>query len=154
MTESSGQVKCVLLTVNEDLLVLPNAAIAEIVPIRNIINVANKPDWMLGYLDWRGNSVPLVSFESLGGVRMPSLASGDVKAAVMYSVSDDKAFPYMSILVQGAPKVVSVDPTNIIANNDEQLNHPAVEQKVVLLEDDASIVDLEKLEQLIKYIMS
>ena len=154
MTESSGQVKCVLLTVNEDLLVLPNAAIAEIVPIRNIINVANKPDWMLGYLDWRGNSVPLVSFESLGGVRMPSLASGDVKAAVMYSVSDDKAFPYMSILVQGAPKVVSVDPTNIIANNDEQLNHPAVEQKVVLLEEDASIVDLEKLEQLIKYIMS
>ena len=108
---------------------------------------------MLGSLDWRGTSVPLVSFESLGGVRMPSLASGDVKAAVMYSVSDDKEFPFMSILVQGAPKVVNVDATSVIANK-EQVNHPAVEQKVMLREDDASIVDLDKLEQLIKYIMT
>jgi chemosensory pili system protein ChpC len=153
MTELSAQLKCVLLKVNEDTLVLPNAAIAEIVPIRNIINVANKPDWMLGYLDWRGNSVPLVSFESLGGVRMPSLASGDVKAAVMYSISDDKAFPFISILVQGAPKVVTVDSSCVIANK-EEIHHPAIEQKVMLREDDASVVDLDKLEQLVKYIMT
>ena len=80
---------------------MPNAAIAEIVPIRNIINVANKPDWMLGYLDWRGNSVPLVAFESLGGVHMPSLASGDVKAAVVYAISDDAEFPFMAFSCSG-----------------------------------------------------
>ena len=132
---------------------MPKAAVAEIVPIRNMINVANKPVWMLGYLDWRGNSVPLVSFEALGGVRMPSLSSGEVKAAVIYSISDDKAFPFMSILVQGAPKVINIESTSIIANK-EQVNHPAVEQKVMLSEDDASVVDFEKLEQLIKYIMA
>ena len=150
---SVEQVKCVLLTISEDKLVFPNTAIAEIVPIQNIINVANKPVWMLGYLDWRGNSVPLVSFEALGGVRMPSLASGDVKAAVLYSVSDDKKFPFMSILVQGAPKVVNVASSDVIANK-EEIHHPAIEQKVMMFEDDASIVDLDKLEQLIKYIMS
>ena len=150
---SAEQVKCVMLTISEDKLVLPNAAIAEIVPILNIINVANKPGWVLGYLDWRGNSVPLVSFEAMGGVRMPSLASGDVKAAVLYSVSEDKSFPFMAILVQGAPKVVNVKPGDIISNKDE-IHHPAVEQKVMMHEDEASIVDLEKLEQLIKYIMT
>lgn len=150
---SQASVKCVLLTVNEDLLVMPNAAIAEIIPIVNIINVANKPNWMLGYLDWRGNSVPLVSFEALGGVRMPSLASGNVKAAVMYSISDDKSFPFMSILVQGAPKVINVDVKSAIENK-QPINHPAIEQKVMLQDNDASIVDLDKLEQLIKYIMS
>jgi len=150
---SEEQVKCVMLTVSEDKLVLPNAAIAEIVPIRNIINVANKPAWMLGYLDWRGNSVPLVAFETLAGVRMPSLASGDVKAAVLYSVSTDKEFPFMSILVQGAPRVVNVAPVDIMSNK-EEIHHPAIEQKVMMFEEDASIVDLEKLEQLIKYIMS
>lgn len=152
MVNSSEQVKCVLLKINEDMLILPNAAIAEIVPIRNIINVANKPAWMLGYLDWRGNSVPLVSFEALGNVRMPSLASGDVKAAVMYSISDDKEFPFMSILVQGAPKVVLTDETNVVANK-EDIDHPAVEQKVMINHEIASIIDLDKLEQLIKYIM-
>jgi len=142
-----------MLNISEDKLVFPNAAIAEIVPIQNIINVANKPGWMLGYLDWRGNSVPLVAFETLAGVRMPSLASGDVKAAVLYSVSTDKEFPFMAILVQGAPKVVEVTPVDIMSNK-EEIHHPAIEQKVMMFEEDASIVDLEKLEQLIKYIMS
>ena len=150
---SAEQVKCVILTISEDKLVLPNAAVAEIVPILNIINVANKPAWMLGYLDWRGNSVPLVSFEALGSVRMPSLASGEVKAAVLYSVSGDKKFPFMAILVQGMPKVISVKPDDVISNKDE-IHHPAIEQKVMMFDDEASIVDLEKLEQLIKYIMT
>lgn len=150
---SVEQVKCALLTISEDKLVFPNAAIAEIVSIQNIINVANKPGWMLGFIDWRGNSVPLVSVEALGGVRMPSLASGDVKAAVLYSLSDDKKFPFMSILVQGAPKVVNVMPSDLMSNKDE-INHPVIEQRVLMFEEDASIVDLDKLEQLIKYIMT
>ena len=153
MSEVVDQVKCVVLTVNEDRLVMPNAAIAEIVPIRNIINVANKPGWMLGYLDWRGNSVPLVSFEAIGGVRMPSLASGDVKAAVVYSISEDKEFPFISFLVQGAPQVVNLVPTDVIENK-EEIQHPAIEQKVMIKGEMASILDLEKLEFLIKHIMT
>ena len=153
MSEVVDQIKCVLLTVNEDRLIMPNAAIAEIVPIRNIINVANKPDWMLGYLDWRGNSVPLVAFESLGGVRMPSLASGDVKAAVVYAISNDKEFPFMSFLVQGAPQVVNVTSTDLIENK-EEIHNPAIEKKVMVKGETASIMDLEKLEFLIKHIMT
>ena len=153
MSEFAEQIKCVLLTVNEDHVILPNSAIAEIVPIRNIINVANKPGWMLGYLDWRGNSVPLVSFEALGGVRMPSLASGEVKAAVVYSISGDKDFPFMSFLVQGAPQVLNIMATDIIQNK-EEIHHPAIEQKVMVKGEMASILDLEKLELVIKHIMT
>ena len=78
MADSLEQLKCVLLTTNVDKVVMPNAAIAEIVPVRNLINVANKPGWLLGYLDWRGQSIPLVSFELIGGIRMPSLSSQEV----------------------------------------------------------------------------
>lgn len=150
---SADQIKCTLLTINEDKLLLPNAAIAEIVSIRNIINVANKPPWMLGYLDWRGNSVPLVSFETLGGVRMPSLASGEVKAAVLYSYSEDKNFLFTSILVQGEPKILDLMPSDIMSV-DQEIIHPAIEQRVTVGEEDAGIIDMEKLEQLIKYIMA
>jgi chemosensory pili system protein ChpC len=150
---SAEQIQCTMLTISDDKLVLPNAAVAEIIPIQNIINVANKPAWMLGYLDWRGNSVPLVSFETLAGVRMPSLASGDIKAAILYSISDDKEFSFMSILVRGAPKILAVGQTDVMSNK-EEVYHPAVEQKVLVCEENASIVDLEKLENLIKDIMS
>ncbi len=153
MVQSAGQIKCVMLTINGDRIVLPNAAIAEIVPIRNIINVANRPDWMLGYLDWRGNSVPLVAFETLGGVRMPSLATGNVKAAVVYAISGDRNFPFMSFLVQGAPQVINVAPPDVIENR-EEVEHPAVEQKVLVKGDTASIADLYKLEMIIKDVMT
>ncbi|HEY9052556.1 MAG TPA: chemotaxis protein CheW [Gammaproteobacteria bacterium] len=153
MSESAEQVKCVLLTINEDRLLLPNTALAEIVQIRNIINVANKPNWMLGYLDWRGNSVPLVAFETIGGVRMPSLASGQVKAAVFYAIGDDKKFPFISILVQGAPQVVNVLENDLIESK-EEIKHPALEQKVMVKGELASIVDLEKLEAIVKKIMT
>ncbi|HED34558.1 MAG TPA: chemotaxis protein CheW [Gammaproteobacteria bacterium] len=147
------QIKCIVLNINEDALIMPNASVAEIVPIKNIINVANKPGWMLGYLDWRGNSVPLISFEAMGGVRMPSLAGGTVKAAVLFSIGDDKSIPYVSVLVQGAPTVINVKADDILESED-QVAHPAIEEKVLIDDASYSIMDLEKLESLVKDVLT
>jgi len=149
----SEEIKCVILNVNEAELLMPNASVAEIVPIKNIINVANKPAWMLGYLDWRGHSVPLISFETMGGVRMPSLATGIVKAAVLFSIGDDKNFPYVAILVQGAPSVLNVKPADLIVNK-EEISHPAIDSQVMMSEGNYSIVNLEKLELIVKEVMT
>jgi len=149
---SDSQIKCVGLKISGDELLMPNASVAEIVPIRNIINVANKPAWMLGYLDWRGYSVPLVAFETMGGVRMPSLASGNVKAAVLFSISDDRDFPYLAILMQDAPSVVNVKEQDLVSNK-EEITHPAIADKVMLPEGNYSVIDLEKLEAIIKQVM-
>jgi len=149
----SEEIKCVVLTINEAELLLPNAAVAEIIPIKNIINVANKPAWMLGYLDWRGQSVPLVSFETLGGVRMPSLATGSVKAAVLFSIGEDKNFPYLSILIQGAPAVIKVKPSDLVVNKEEIL-HPAIDSQVMMADGSYSIINIEQLEQIVKKVVT
>ena len=147
--DSLEQMKCVLLTTNVDKIVLPNAAIAEIVPVRNLINVANKPGWLLGYLDWRGQSIPLVSFELIGGIRMPSLASQDVKAAVVYTISDDRKFNFMAFLVQGSPQALNVVPTDVITDSLPS-EHPAVSQRVLVKGQQASIINMQQLESIIK----
>ena len=149
MADEFEQLKCVLLNINEDRLILPNAAIAEIVPVRNMINVANKPAWMLGFLDWRGNSVPLISFEMLGGVRMPSLASEEVKAVVIYSVGNDDSLPFMSFLVKGAPQAINIISSDVITNSEDS-GHPAIDQKVMVKGELASIIDMDSLESIIK----
>ena len=132
---------------------MPSASIAEIMPIKNIINVANKPGWMLGYLDWRGHSVPLISFETMGGVRMPSLATGNVKAAVLFSIGDDSNFPYVSILVNDAPKSINVTKEDLVPNK-EEVSHPAIDQKVMMTDGNYSIVNLEKLELIVKDVIT
>ncbi|VAW64158.1 hypothetical protein MNBD_GAMMA09-1312 [hydrothermal vent metagenome] len=147
------QVKCIALKISEDTLLMPNASVAEIVQIKNIINVANKPGWMLGYLDWRGNSVPLISFETLGGVRMPSLATGNIKAAVLFSIGENKEIPYVAILMQDSPSIVHVTEDDILVN-EVPITHPAVESKIMI--DDAyySIINLENLEVLVKDVLT
>ena len=132
---------------------LPNSALVEIVPVRNIINVANKPRWMLGYLDWRGNSVPLVAFETMDGVRMPSLANLDVRAAVVYAIGDDKKIPFMAFLVQGVPQVVNVTADEIEVDA-VSVTHPAVSQKILLKGTQVSVVEMLKLEGMIKKVMT
>lgn len=149
----SEEIKCVILKINGDELLMPNASVAEIIPIKNIINVANKPGWMLGYLDWRGNSVPLISFEAMGGVRMPSLATGNVKAAILFSIGEDSQFPYLSILMQDAAKTISVKEEDLLSNMEEN-NHPAVEEKVMLGDESYSVINLEKLESIVKEVMT
>lgn len=153
MAEDS--INCIVLKINGDELLMPNSSVAEIVPIRNIINVANKPDWMLGYLDWRGISVPLVSFESLGGVRMPSLASGNVKAAVMFSTSEDRSFPFIAILVQDTetPTMMKVRESDLITSK-EPIAHPSISDRVMMAEGTYSVMDLEKLETIIRDTMT
>jgi len=150
---SDNQVKCISLNVNEDKLLLPNATVAEIVPIKNIINVANKPAWMLGYLDWRGNSVPLISFEAMGGIRMPSLASGTIKAAVLFTMGEDKALPFISVLVQGSPGILNVKEEEMLSNK-EGVTHPAVEDKVMIAEETYSVMNMENLEAIVKDVMT
>ncbi|MDQ1362944.1 MAG: chemosensory pili system protein ChpC [Pseudomonadota bacterium] len=132
---------------------LPNSALVEVVPVRNIINVANKPRWMIGYLDWRGNSVPLVAFETINGVRMPSLANHDVRAAVVYSVGQDKSIPFMSFLVQGAPQVMNVFAADIVADTAVP-SHPAIQCKALVKGEQVSIIAMEKLEGMIKSVMT
>ena len=149
----SEEIKCTILKISGDDLLMPNAAVAEIVAIKNIINVANKPGWMLGYLDWRGNSVPLISFEAMGGVRMPSLATGNIKAAILFSIGDDSNFPYISILVNDAPALINVTKEDIVPNKDE-ITHPAVDQKIMMADGNYSIVNIEKLESIVKEVMT
>jgi len=149
----SDNVKCILLKINEDELLMPSASVAEIIPIKNIINVVNKPSWMLGYLDWRGNSVPLISLERMNEGRMPSLATGKVKAAILVSIGDDNAVPFISILTQDAPKTIHVGEDDVLSNEDPIL-HPAIADNVMLGNENYSIIDLEKLELMVKDVMA
>jgi len=153
MSSNYQQVKCALLTINEDRLLIPNASLVEIVPIRNIINVANKPKWILGYLDWKGNSIPLVSIETMGGVHMPSLASGDVKAVVVYAQGGDKTLPFISFLVQGVPNIVNVFETDL-ETLEEKVENPVISHHVKLKDEQVSLLDFEKLETVVKSVLT
>ena len=138
-------IKCLFIPVaNGEQLLLPNAAIAEIVPVDQIMPLADSPDWVLGMLDWRGCSVPLISYEVCGGGELPELSS-NVQIAVMYGLESAKR-PYIALLMQGIPRVARFAKEDI--EESDIVNRPELISQIVNVGlDRAGILNLHLLEE-------
>lgn len=145
-------IKSLLLPMKTSSVVVPNAAIAEIVSVEHVLPVNDAPAWMLGYLSWRRRSVPLMSFDAVQHGE-PDFITPRSKIAVLYSISDDATFPYMALLMQQAPKVVNITESNIKQAGAENNsgNVKLVLQNVVIGDDvSADILDLKAAEAVFK----
>jgi len=145
-------IKGLLLPMKTSNVIVPNTAIAEIVSVEHVLPVNDAPPWMLGYLSWRRRSVPLISFDAVQQGE-PDFLTSRSKIAVLYSISEDSTFPYMALLMQRAPKVISITEDNIKQAGADQNsgNIKLVIQNVVVGDDvPADILDLKAVEATFK----
>ena len=131
-------------------LVLPNSAVAEIIPYEPLRRLAESPDWFLGFLSWRGVQVPVASFEMLTVERasfsLVSVASANL--VIVRALGDTSDFSYMALVAQTLPRLVRVAPDELIA-----IDEPAEKTELVkarLGEDVVSIPDLDFIESEIR----
>lgn len=85
-------------------LLVPNLAVAEIVPFDAPVPVAGKPAWFLGEMSWRGIRIPVISLALLRGddEEMPP----EVRIAVFNGL--DGKLPFYGIVSHGIPRLVRV----------------------------------------------
>lgn len=85
-------------------LLVPNLAVAEIVPFSAPTRVNGKPSWYIGRLAWRGLTVPLVSIVGMRGEgdALPS----DPRIAVLSGVHGQ--LPFYAVVAWGIPRLVRV----------------------------------------------
>ncbi len=94
-------------------LLVPNLAIAEIVPFIAPSRVNGKPSWYIGHIAWRGLTVPLVSIVGMRGEEDEWPA--DARIAVFSGISG--RMPFYAVVTHGIPRLVRVrqqdiEPTN------------------------------------------
>ena len=70
-----NELACVMIPLADTHLLLPNISVAEILPWRRIKAIKDGPPWCLGLLGWRGETVPVIQFETLNGTPA-SVANG------------------------------------------------------------------------------
>lgn len=141
-------------TVDSNIL-LPNSNVAEIVPFSNVelfkVN-QEKPNWFIGHLLWRGQDVPLISIDVIQGSSDPQ-ANKRSRVAVVHTLNSNRALPYVAIVVQGIPRLSHVTPNNVKLLEDQSLSE-AEKMRVSVDEVNASILDLDKLEEMILAVKS
>lgn len=146
--EATQDIRGVLIQVEGARLLLPNAAISEVLSYAPPEAVAEAPDWLLGRIRWRGWQLPLVSFSRLAGIAEEQGGLGS-KVVVLKALGGDPRAPYFALLTQGFPRLVTVARERLLSETDANAAAElpdVVLASVTLNEDAAWIPDLARVE--------
>ena len=138
-------IKCVILTLRTENVIVPDALIAEIVSVKDIQMSEDRPQWYLGDMKWRGIDVPLLSFETAGGMKHTTV-NPNTQAVVLYAVAQDGEaikVPYISLVMSGVPHITSFTRNQFKFDSEASEDHPMVAQNVRINGARVSILDID-----------
>ncbi|WP_181297750.1 chemotaxis protein CheW [Pseudomonas sp. Q2-TVG4-2] len=140
--DTSASVTGLLVPLADRTLLLPNVAVAELIPYRPPQSTQGMPSWFLGQVTWRDLTLPLLSFEAASDGQ-PETGS-QARVAVLNALGGRDHVKFIALLVQGIPRSIKVDPS--LARSDVALA-PLELDAVNLGDVQARIPDLVALEQ-------
>ena len=97
-----------LMPLADRMLLVPNVAVAELIPYRAPQAVEGMPAWFLGQVQWRDLSLPLLSFEAASTGQPPAVGQ-TARVAVLNAVGGREHVKFIALLVQGIPHSIKVD---------------------------------------------
>jgi len=104
MKDNSQSLSCVMIPVKDRQLLLPNVSIAEVVDFSNHSSDADTPDWVVGFLDWRGLDLPVISYDSANGGQRTVPGDYRGRVIVLNTIGPGHAsLPFMALITQGIP---------------------------------------------------
>jgi len=141
----SGELRGVLVPMPDTYLLLPNAAVAEVVNYQSAQPIANAPNWLKGYVGWRGEIIPLLSVESLLE-RFESSPGPRARILVCNSLGKSSKMSYYGILSQALPRMIRLTAENLAPSGNGSAM-PWVLEQVSVAGTEALIPDLDAIEQ-------
>jgi chemosensory pili system protein ChpC len=142
MNEQELRVRSQLIPLQDLRLVLPNTAIAEVISYHKPAVVEDAPEWLSGYISWRGLRIPLINFETAAINQGPDVHRRN-RVIVLNALSGSDSLPFYGILSQGIPRLIHLDSSTILdAPNAE--NHLQFVLRQVLVEGHPALIPDQK----------
>ncbi len=144
-------IKCVILTLRKENVIVPNELVAEIVSVKDIEANNNAANWFLGNMSWRGSCVPLLSFEAAGGEEITSV-NLNTQAVILYAVgAGEKAedYPYLGLVMSGVPHVSHFSREQIKSEDERESENPMVAQRIRINGASVSILDIDAMIEMV-----
>lgn len=149
MSVIQDKVRGLLVSLEGETLLVPNVAVAEVLPYSELDSSADGPDWLRGFLDWRGYRLPVVSIEVVHGHAAPAIDKHS-RIAVLNTVKGDGGISFYAILTRGIPHLARLGDEDIAMAGafDEAASGELA--RVQVNSQRAIIPDLEALETLVE----
>ncbi|QEY60814.1 chemotaxis protein CheW [Metapseudomonas lalkuanensis] len=141
---STASLTGLLLPLSDRTLLVPNVALAELIPYRAPQATPGLPAWLLGQVAWRDLRLPLLSFEAAAGGEV-KVGSG-ARVAVLNALGGRPHVKFIALLLQGIPRSLKLEDDLRRANAPLSILEL---DSVQLGTDVAKIPDLMALEQML-----
>ncbi|MVW74430.1 chemotaxis protein CheW [Pseudomonas xionganensis] len=105
---ASSSLTALLIPLADRTLLLPNVAVAELIPYRPPQVSEGMPAWFLGQVAWRDLRLPLLSFEAASDGQ--AQVNPGSRVAVINALGGRANVKFVALLVQGIPRSVKVGP--------------------------------------------
>lgn len=154
--KSNAVIRSLFLPLMGDPLLMPSVVLAEVISYRIPEFISGAPSWLLGSIEWRGISVPVLSFEEFRGQELNdfnlSRSQIGIRIAILNGITGNPRLPFLALRIQGIPRLVLVREKDLIISEEHDAHNEtnySMYLKVELLEQPAFIPDLEAIELLI-----
>ncbi|WP_461482652.1 chemotaxis protein CheW [Porticoccus sp.] len=137
------EVDSLFVPVKNHRLLVPAAGVAEVVQQIDCEPAATGPGWLLGWMEWRLQRIPLISFERLGGAVTAPEDGG--MALVLHTMTATEQFRFYALQIQGFPHLMRVTPADLMQEMGSE-HHPFSLMAVAMDSLQALIPDFEQLE--------
>ena len=140
------QLASLLVKVSQDVLLLPNVAVAEIINFGDIKKIIDKPDWYYGNINWRDLEIPLISYEGMKGQGI-SNSKDSSRIIILNGIKGNKLLPFYGLVSQGIPRLSRVSPREIDQEEKSGGNTDFI--SLSLNGESVTIPNLESIEQML-----
>ncbi|HID45294.1 MAG TPA: chemotaxis protein CheW [Chromatiaceae bacterium] len=149
-TGAAGDLQGLLIPQRKMPLLLPSAAVIEILGYREVTESESDASWLLGSFSWRNLVLPLVSMERVLGVEREG-KRGRKRIIVVHVFSDRLKMPFIGIEATGMPRLVNLneDTLSLAEGEPWPVDWP-ISDRVKVQDTEALIPDLDRLGALLE----
>jgi len=147
MNDSTEQVRSLWIPLREVNMLLPHVAVAEVGSYRVPEEQPDTPDWLLGTIDWRGQTIPVISLELLCGDELPANPVYS-RLIILNSVRADSPVRHYAIVAAALPRSVLID--SAVVDDFEGCQLPALHCRVYIGREQAVIPNLDYLQEMLE----
>lgn len=104
---SSDMINAVLIAIDEDSLLLPNLAIAEVLSKDLLQKHGDGMSALAGHVQWNGRKIPVINFEVLNGAPAKAEISRRSRVTVLHSIGSH-SLETIGVMTQGYPHLVTL----------------------------------------------
>jgi chemosensory pili system protein ChpC len=149
MADPALTINSLIVPLNGQNLLLPQSAMAEVVARQPLRPFEGDIDWLRGFVEWRGQQVPVVSVETICG-RSGGEVTTNSRYVVLYGVESIPGLQFYALEVAGIPHPVKLQSPDVIEGGVKDQDCQVVVRNVMADGQPCVIPDLQRLEYMIK----